>query len=284
MKTIFEYCIQHQETLLNYKQKPFTWRNRYNVKELLEIPNFKKVASDIPCLLDRSHILQTIQKEQYYQAFAEILLWGEIGARPGSNKSKKTEIAGKALSYSQAKIDTIFKTVSYGTLDEIKRLYSSLENKNESKIEEVGISYFTKILSFASEASSSDFKLLIFDKWTRLIHAHLLFDFKQGEKLKRYYTDNELRKIVSFSKDTKKVKTTLINPKSSESFSAYMDFCKVMGTLSENISSECGKPISSFKLEAFLFGLDLRSKKNQNDSNPRYWIQANFAKKYLNLI
>ncbi|GAB1449107.1 hypothetical protein MASR2M44_21300 [Bacteroidota bacterium] len=284
MTTLFDYCIQNKEALLNYKQEAFSWRSRYNEDTLLEIPNFKKVAAEIPSAIDRSHIVCTIQRGSYYQAFAEILLWGQIGARPRSNKSKKTEIAGKALKYEETKIQMIFKTVSSGHIDEIKKLYASLENKSENKIEEVGISYFTKILAFASEASSTDFKLLIYDKWTRLIHAHLLFDLKQAEKLKLYYTENELRKIVSVSKNTKKVRTTLIHPKSSESCSAYMNFCTEMDALSKKISAAVGESISAFHLEAFLFGVELRLKGRQNELNPRYWIQTNFAKKYLQLI
>jgi hypothetical protein len=30
-----------------------------------------------------------------------------------------------------------------------------------------------------------------------------------------------------------------------------------------------------------LFGKDLKSKMNKNNTNPRYWIQKNFAEKHL---
>ena len=92
MNTIFDYCIGNLEELKNYKQSSFSWRDQYNVEEFLRIPEFSKIEPEIPDLIDREHILKSIRDGRYYQAYVEILLWGLIGSRPGSNKSKKTEI------------------------------------------------------------------------------------------------------------------------------------------------------------------------------------------------
>jgi hypothetical protein len=281
MNTIFDYCIGNLEELKNYKQSSFTWRDQYNVEEFLRIPEFSKIEPDIPDLIDREHILKSIRDGRYYQAYVEILLWGLIGSRPGSNKSKKTEIASEAFFHPISEINNIFNVVKTGNQENIEKLYTSLERNGTKKIKEVDVSYFTKILSFASEAFKNAFKLLIYDKWTRLIHVHILLDMNKITELDSYYSNKSISDLYSISKSGKKPSTKLIYAKSNKSLKVYFNYCDIMATLARQISEKSGLSITSFQLEAFLFGKDLKSKMNKNNTNPRYWIQKNFAEKYL---
>jgi hypothetical protein len=281
MNTIFDYCIENLEILKNYKQSSFTWRDQYNLNEFLRIPQFSNIESNIPDLIDREHIAKSIRDGKYYQAYAEILFWGLIGSRPGSNKSKKTEIAFKALDHPISRIEHIFKVVKTGEHENIKNLYKSLERNGTNKILEVDVSYFTKILSFASEAFDNASKLLIYDKWTRLIHVHVLMDLNKITELECFYSNKSISDLYSISKTGRKPSTKLIYAKSNQSLMAYVNYCDIMANLARQISEHSDCSITSFQLEGFLFGKNLKSKKNKDDSNPRYWIQKNFAEKYL---
>jgi len=209
------------------------------------------------------------------------MLWGQIGARPGSNKSKKTEILEKVINYNNKNINIIFESSISNNILDIERLYSRLEDVNDDlKIPEVDVSYFTKILSFASESSQNEFKLLIFDKWTKLVHVHLCADNKD-EKLEEYYSNNSISKLYSKNERENNPTTKLIYPRKGCSFKTYFDYCEKMDSLAKILSNDSGKEITSFKLEAFLFGKNLKGKKNKTLNNPRYWIQQNFANSYL---
>lgn len=284
MNRILDYCISNIDRLTNYEQGAFPWRDFYNVQGLCEIEQFRRVESLIPDLINRDHILGLIKLGLYYQAFVEIMLWGQVGAKPGSNKSKKTEIAQKIFSHDLQKIDSLFQITMNGNDSQIKDLYYSLERQGASKIPEVDVSYFTKLLSFASEASNQDFKLLIYDKWTKLIHVHLLFDLEEHQTLQTYFSNHSLLNLYSKSEKDKIPSTKLIYPRGSKSFEVYWDYCQRISDLASLISNQADKRISAFQLESFLFGHDLKGKKKKVNSNPRYWIQQNFAQRYLGKI
>lgn len=283
MQTILDYCIYNKDQLINYNQQKFRWKSQYNEEILKSILAFRDIYEDIPELIGRDDIVKSIKEEKYYLAFAEILLWGQIGSRPGSNVSKKTEIAHKALSYSKSKIETIFKTIIQSGMDALDPLYTSLERGGENKIDEVDVSYFTKILSFASEASECEFKLLIYDKWTRLIHVHLMLDAERGESARLYYSNNSLKNLFSISPGARRPSTKLIHARTNKGLDVYKDYCKEMDCIANSLSNKLNlaTPISAFHLESFLFGKELRTSSNRNDSNPRFWVQNNFSTRYL---
>jgi hypothetical protein len=212
------------------------------------------------------------------------MLWGQVGSKPGSNNSKKTEIAQKIFNHESQKINSLFQITMTGNVSQIIELYNSLERQGSLKIPEVDVSYFTKLLSFASEASNQDFKLLIYDKWTKLIHVHLLFDLDEQEKLHSFFSNHSLLNLYSKSEKNNTPSTKLIYPRAGKSFEVYWDYCQRMSDLASLISKEKNKTISAFQLESFLFGHDLKGKKKKVISNPRYWIQQNFSQKYLGKI
>ena len=280
MKTIKEYCLNNIEKLSNYNQNGFEWKSKYDIIKLKNNNLFDSIYNDIPESIDREIIIKHIQEKKYFLAFIEIMLWGQIGARPGSNKSKRTEILEKVINYNKKNIDIIFEFSVSENVEVVESLYSRLEYNGDLKIPEVDVSYFTKILSFASESSQSKFKLLIFDKWTKLVHAHLCVDFKD-KKIEEFYTNDTISKLYSKTEKEKNPTTKLIYPKKGRSFVTYIDYCTKMDFLAKTLSKELEREITAFKLEAFLFGTDLKGKNNKTDSNPRYWIQQNFAKNYL---
>ena len=280
MKTIKDYCLNNIDKLTDYNQNGFEWKSTYDMLKLQKNKLFNTIYNEIPDLIDRIIIIKHIQEKKYFLAFIEIMLWGQIGARPGSNKSKKTEILEKVINYNQKNINIIFELSVSDNIKDIENLYSKLENNGDLKIPEVDVSYFTKILSFASESSKNEFKLLIFDKWTKLVHVHLCSDLNDNT-IEEFYTINTISKLYYKSEKENIPTTKLIYPKKGKSFKTYIDYCKKMDFLAKTLSKESGREITAFKLEAFLFGTDLKGKNNKTDNNPRYWIQQNFAKSYL---
>jgi hypothetical protein len=105
--------------------------------------------------------------------------------------------------------------------------------------------------------------------------------FKYIGRITSYYKFIEIDNLYSISKTGRKPSTKLIYAKSNQSLMAYVNYCDIMANLARQISEHSGCSITSFQLEGFLFGKNLKSKKNKDDSNPRYWIQKNFAEKYL---
>ena len=283
MNTLTDYCLNNINKLINYQQSSFEWRNNYDVKSLIELKDFKNIEADIPSKLNRQHIICLIKSEKFYQAFVEIMLWGHVGAVPGANKSKKTAIAKKIFKFDINKIKNIFQIVNAGNINEIRNLYFELEKPNGFyKIPGVGVSYFTKILSFASEASdASNLTLLIYDKWTKLIHVHLLFDNKNNGIIDSFFSKVEISNLYSKSKGENLSTTKLISPKSDKTFEAYINFCELINSLAKTLSDKSKNDISAFQLEGFLFGNELRGKINKVESNPRFWAQQNLANNYL---
>jgi hypothetical protein len=284
MNTLKKYCIENINSLIIHEQKSFCWKQNYNLESLLKIHGFSEIYTRIPDKINRLQIIDSIQKKKFYQAYAEILFWGLIGMRPGSNKSKRTEIAIKALSHPKNKIEDIFQTVYEGDKDKIKSVYKSLENGGTNKISEVGVSYFTKVLAFASEASEEQFKLLIYDKWTKLVHVHLLLDCDQKDRLTLFYSPSTLSKLWFKKEKAKSYSTDIISNLSNKGFDSYMDYCVKMNALAKEIFDETKKEIKVFQLESFLFGHELRGIGKNIQNNPRYWIQQNYAKQYAPLI
>jgi hypothetical protein len=282
MKTLFDYCRENIDVLKTYIQPSFEWKSRFILDQLCENDEFRNVMHLIPDLIDRGQIIRSIKNRKYYQAFVEIMLWGQVGARPGSNKSKTTEIAKVIFSYSSEKIKHIFETVLRGDIEMIKQLFSSLEKSGEYKIPEVDVSYFTKLLSFASFATTrEDINLLIYDKWTKLIHIHLLFDFGKNNDVKSLYSFSQLKNLYSKTNDEKNPTTKLILPIGGTSLHAYINYCEQMSELTKLINSNTNSIIKPFDLEGFLFGRALRGKSKKVFGNPRYWVQQNFASQYL---
>lgn len=283
MKTILDYCIVKKGPLSKFKQDSFQWKNKYNKKPFIDIMDFNRIINDIPENIGREDIIKAFKDDKFYEGFIMSMMWGGISTQPskGNKGNITTSYAYKAFSYSKNTINSnlsdIKKFIERG---EIESAYKKLEN--EYRIPGVGTSYFTKILSFISESLEDSRNLLIYDKWTKLIHIHLLFDSDDKEKAYELFQKKHLE---SFCKKTNnKYVTNLISAKNNKSWDAYSDYCNRITSLSNRLTERLKVDINPFHLESFLFGRSLKIINNRKDSNPRYWIQKNYVTNYLPLI
>ena len=279
MKTILDYCLHNFDTLLQYRQPSFKWKQNYDLSKLCKIPNFEKLINNLPDEISREHIIESVSKHEFYQSFLLIMLWGQLGVRPSTNKSKKTEIAFRVFELDPKRINEIFQIIIEGKEEKIKELYLSLERGGSRKIPEVDVSYFTKIISFASAISTESSKqYLIYDKWTKLIHIHLMFDRNENPEI--FYSKQNIQKL-STEGSKKRYSTKLIYPLAGEGWGAYKDYCDKMYKIALQISNDRGHIISPLQLEGFLFGSPLKASEKRDESNPRYWIQRNINLNYF---
>jgi hypothetical protein len=134
------------------------------------------------------------------------------------------------------------------------------------------VSFFTKILYFISESidPNSDLKgvnlsLLIYDKWTKVVHLLLLLEADEKEKIKNYFGENYMNKFFPNSIDEKA--TNLVYCKRKFAFEAYLDYFMRMNSLAKELSENSHKNIEASHLESFLFGLPLKFKNNSVSNN-----------------
>lgn len=280
MHTIFNYCIEENNRLKNHTQEAFAWQQNYNLEILREVKSFTEIQNQIPTTISRQHIFEAFEQHEYYKAFVLIMLWGYIGLRPMTSKDKRATIAAKVFSCDKKMVGALFENiinaVAQNNLDKVRQIYNSLEKNGDKKITEVDTSYFTKILCFAAQSvGNPNMELLIYDKWTKLIHVHCLLDLKLNPL--EYYSLTQLKKLYENGS------TKMIYPRSNQTWESYNNYCNTMKNLANALSQEMqmATPLTAFQLEGFLFGQTLKSSSNKTDANPRYWIQQNFAQHYL---
>jgi hypothetical protein len=210
------------------------------------------------------------------------MMWGGIGLRPErkSKGNKQKTSAYKAFSTNpeivNRRIGEIHKNIAN---DEFQVAYKLLAG--EKKFDGIDVSFFTKLLSFISETFNPSKNLLIYDKWTKLLHVHLIMD--ENLDPLSYFSKTELNKLWKID-DRGIYNTHLINTskKGNRSYEAYSNYNLLMLRLSNQIFENQGLRIEPFKLESYLFG---ESKKhNKSANNPRVWIQHNYAEKYAPII
>jgi len=271
MESIFDYCARHVDVLNGYRQPSFNWSKNYEINRIEEFLKNKNVI--IPLNIDRSLILEAIIKKKHIEAFVMIMLWGGIGISPGRSKAKRTSIFLEVINH-------IFKDSDLlEALNDMKNdesLFNNLLPGGRLKIPNVDISYFTKLLAFWSQAKATrlqEFELLIYDKWTRLLHINLLLEDGDG-KLYDLYSRSSINSLYSNGK------ISLIRPKRNFEFEAYVDYCKRVSGLTYRINQKFGLKITSMELEEYLFGFDLRGKSAKAIENPRFWMIQKFG--YLN--
>ncbi len=275
MNTIIDYCQSNFEQLEKHEQKKFTWK-KYKSPPFTEIAEFKACLGEIPEAIGREDIIQAFKSKKYYKGFVMAMLWGGISIMPkrDSDGDKRTSHAFQAFSTPINNInDTMDKLTSLIFDNKVEHAYQLIAN--EHKITGVDVSFFTKILSFLSETIEPTKNLLIYDKWTKLTHVHLLLDF--GKDPTDYYTPNKISNLYKLNANGI-FKTELISPKKGREIDAYMNYNALTKIVSDQLSNSRNIDITPFQLESFLFGSPI-SKKNK--SNPRYWIQQNFAQHYL---
>jgi len=276
MTTIYDYCAANIAAIKIHNQNAFSWQ-KYNQAPLTDISHYKSCIAGIPPLIGRDDILNAFRSAKYYKGFVMAMLWGNIGLQPLRDRGgdKTTTSAYRAFSISEAEVNNrIVKIKERIDNGDLSGAYGLLEK--DLKFDGIDVSFFTKILAFLSEGNSPSRDLLIYDKWTKLIHVHLLLD--NGKDPQQFYSLNSIRKL--YGKNNKgKLQTHLIYPLKGLEAAAYLSYVAEMKILANSINNELHSTITPFQLEGFLFGDSLKS--NKEPSNPRYWVQQNFANHYL---
>ena len=186
MDTILKYCINNADAMINFSQKPFSW-NRYKKQHFLEIQDFAACIKFIKNEISRNDIISAYKAKDFYKGYILAMMWGGIGTQPSIKGNKKTSSAYRAFSIPRVEVERRLN-ILFDCLKEnnIEKAYLLLEE--DLKFDGIDVSFFTKILSFLSESLPVSKNLLIYDKWTKLIHVHLLFD--NNEKPQTYFSSD----------------------------------------------------------------------------------------------
>ena len=213
--------------------------------------NFQNIYKHIPSQLNRRIVFEAYS-ESLYKGFVYSMLWGGIG-------SYSMNQATIAFSIPQSDIVTKLKRVSeLLNKDKIKEAFESM-NEGENKIDQIGLSYFTKILYFMY-TGKSDVRPLILDKWGKFIHAGLITGYNSYTfTLNKYRIGYDKKHTFYVSERGRKCKLTDL----------YMDYLNIMSNLSKELKFD-----NPDILEEYLFGKDLKRRANKNDSNPRFFLKS----------
>jgi hypothetical protein len=274
---IYDYCLKYKDNFAKYDQTGFFWENRFKRLPYLEIESFSSVISDnsIPSEIKRDYVLKAFQDNDLYKGYIFAMLWGGINTQPakGYSGDSRTSSAYKAFNISEkVVIDTLSSVKTELENGNFEKAYRILNETN--KFSGVNVSFFTKLLFFISETIPSEFKLLIYDKWTKVIHLKLLIENEESEKIKEYFGENYRNRFF----ENTKIKTNLVYCKSENEIEAYLDYCEKMNQLSKDLSVVLNSEISPGQLEGFVFGFPLRGERNKTIENPRFWIRSTFNK------
>lgn len=258
MPPILQYCTENIEALRAYNQANMQW-GQYNKDPFKQIPQFAAVLRHIPPAISRGNIIQTFKDDEYYKGFVMAMMWGNI---------RKTR-AYQAFSSNPEIIDRVLRKVKDLIIaGQYEEAYNGLLG-GQFQINGVGESFFTKILCFLSQSLTEPQNLLIYDRWTRLVHLHLMLDNNVNPNV--FYTNKKIIKIATVGG---------VYADDDQRYNAYHHYCNSMAQLAHDLANE-NHPISPFKLEAYLFGKDLRLIVNRNNHNPRFWYKNNFTEEYL---
>ena len=255
MGTITSYTdliIERIPEIKEYEQKPFGWRyySHSNV-ELAKIKemkakhkNFAMVIDKLDNELDREAVSKCY-KEDFYTGFIATLMWG------GYHKENTRSYLDTVLSVDKDNIEKILTKVDkLLSENRIQDAFLALES-GDCHIKGIGTSFLTKIMYFLGKGKSLPEQPLIFDSIQTRTHAALLID-DRSVSVKEYYAPSlrGLKKPVEL----------------------YMDYIQRVNQISKNYKLEADR------LEAFLFGSDIRRKKDAE--NPRL-ITRDFVKRYI---
>jgi 8-oxoguanine DNA glycosylase-like protein len=268
--TISNYCLTNIHTIQNNVQESFSW-TKYDNPILRELSDYDELItnSEIPVFISRNDIINAFKNKEYYKAYILCMLWGGIGLQPKANTHSDRRTTNAYLSFS---LGDIVISEYLGNLDNLiaNESYESAYKYLESgryKIKGIGVSYFTKLLCFLD--ASHNQKLLIYDKWTKLIHILLMYD--TGIDPMKFYTKVSIEKLYNLKKDNNP--TELISTKQGQSFNAYINYCESMESLSQVLSNHNGKTIVPLDIEGFLFGKKLMGENKLSINNPRVWLR-----------
>ncbi len=276
-ESLYQFCSQNIEVINSFNQTGFKWRKRYLKEPFTAIEGLREL-SEVADEIKRDHVLEFFRSKDYYLGFISALMWGGISTRPskGHKGDKLTSNAFKVLSLPKADIIELLEKVSIEVNNkEYAKAYNLLAVKN--KLDGLNVSFFTKILFFISEcgdsssrASDQNLKLLIYDKWTKLIHLLLLLESNELEKVEKFFGENYLKKF--FPKTINAKETNLVYCKSGFECESYLDYCTRLNMLAKKLSESANIQVQPGQLESYLFGVSSKIK-NSVVSKNRQWIR-----------
>ncbi len=272
METIYQFCSQKSEVIRGFDQLGFKWKKRYLIEVFEGIEGVKELRN-LPDEVKRSDVIEFFKNKNYYHGFLSALIWGGISTRPskGHKGDKLTSNAYKVLSLPKGVILDIMEKVAHEINNkEYSKAYKLLALDN--KIPGLNVSFFTKILFFISESSDSssrlteeNMRLLIYDKWTKLIHLLLLLESNETERIEKYFGENYLKRF--FPKTINAKETNLVYCKSRFECESYLDYCARLNKLAWELTENVNLKVDPGQLESFLFGVSSNTKKNLVSKN-----------------
>ncbi|SMO48287.1 hypothetical protein [Gracilimonas mengyeensis] len=269
--TLKAYLHKNLDEIKNYEQHGFSW-GKYERDELLEIEDFRQLLTSLGPnrKLNRDDVISAFRDQDLYRGFVLTMMWGGINAtRPSVKGDTTTTHFYKALSVGKVEITKIIEGVRKDILsNRLGEAYHAMAS-SERHIPGVGESYFTKLFYFLGEAENVSPLPLIFDKWTKLIHANLLVEEDGIEELRTFYSDSVIKK--KFLAD----KVGLAYTRSNLREEAYIDYVNRMNQLASDLNIHTGK------LEGYLFGFPLRGELSKTEANPRVWVHNHLKKSLL---
>lgn len=276
METIYEFCLKNLENINNFHQPGFKWKKRYLNATFKKINGVIELE-DLTDEIKRSDVIVFFENQKYYHGFVSALMWGGISTRPskGHKGDKMTSSAYKVLSLPEETIKVVMRRLKFLIeRREYEKAYNLLAIEN--KFEGMNVSFFTKLLYFMSESIresiesnstelDSNIQLLIYDKWTKVLHLLLLLEQGENEKIVKYFGVNYINSFFSTSFELGI--TNLVYCNSNHAFESYLDYCKKLNGLARELSQHSNVKVSPSNLEAFLFGLSKKFKSNIVSNN-----------------
>jgi len=272
METIYQFCKKNIKNINGFDQPGFKWKKRYFNETFNKIKGVVELR-DLTDEIKRSDVIVFFENEKYYHGFISALMWGGISTRPskGHKGDKQTSSAFKVLNLPKEIVDDVmFRLKNHLAKKEYQNAYNLMAFDN--KFEGLNVSFFTKLLYFSSEAiysnrntKGSEIQLLIYDKWTKVLHLLLLLEEGDKNKINEFFGVNYLKSF--FSNSIHGEITNLVYCKSEHAFEAYFDYCKKLNSLARELSECSNSRVSPGNLEAFLFGVSKKLKNNIASNN-----------------
>lgn len=265
-----KYIERNSERIKNNEPQSFTIESVYNGKidrlKAINNPDFQQSLSE---LLDKPlsrSFVKNCFNASHYTGFVATMLWGGLGLTSWQSVEKAMMMDKKAIESKVCHIKNLLKENKLR--DAFMSLQANKSVKVNNKISGVDISFFTKLLFFLhQDTSTSTISPIIYDKWGCYIHAGLLISQEKKDLLRKFYRIGYNKKNQFFIK-------TNSNKKTDYRFAVYSDYLQRMSDISRKLDVE-----NPGILEEFLFGKELKSRENKDDNNPRYFVK-HFVEQY----
>jgi len=214
-------------------------------------PDFATALQDLPNPLNRDNVFNFFANGDVYKGFVAAMIWGGLNfgmPSRGHAGDKTTTDFYRALSTGRDEITARLNNVkALLSNNNVATAYQYLEN--EGHINGIGQSYFTKLLYFLGDKSST----LIKDRWGDVMHYCLLIDRGEEEIANNCYSVSRVQGKIE-------VKQRFGNNRAQ----VYLNYVSAMNDAVASYDFDAGH------LEAFLFGKPMRGRNSITDENPRF--------------